>query len=123
MQTGDTSSSTDGGDEYTGLDRFGRVIDQNYVNTSTGDSTDRFQYTYDRDGNVLSKTNLVAEGTTGVGDDLDETYTYDDLNRLTDATRGRDPGFLEVARDASCCRHRGRPGARQADAAARRSCL
>jgi hypothetical protein len=35
QQSGDTLSSSDGGDRYTGLDRFGRVIDQWYLNTST----------------------------------------------------------------------------------------
>ena len=40
-------------------DRFGRVIDQNWLNTTTGVTTDRFQYTYDRDGDVLSENNLV----------------------------------------------------------------
>jgi hypothetical protein len=38
-----------------GLDRFGRVIDQDWVNTATGASTDRFQYAYDRAGNVLER--------------------------------------------------------------------
>ena len=30
QQTGQTNTLTDGGDIYTGLDRFGRVIDQNW---------------------------------------------------------------------------------------------
>src|SRR5207302_5698974 len=51
-QSGDSSANTDGGDPYTGLDRFGRVIDQYWLNTSTGTATDRFQYGYDRDSNV-----------------------------------------------------------------------
>src|SRR5205823_1730076 len=59
QQTGDSQANTDGGDQYTGLDRFGRVIDQFWLNTSTGTSTDRFQYGYDRDSNVLYKSNLV----------------------------------------------------------------
>ena len=37
QQPGETGANTDGGDQYTGLDRFGRVIDQNWVNTTTGD--------------------------------------------------------------------------------------
>jgi YD repeat-containing protein len=32
QQTGDTHYLTDGGDQYVGLDRFGRVIDQNWWN-------------------------------------------------------------------------------------------
>ncbi len=60
QQTGDNQANHDGGDQYTGLDRFGRVIDQFWINAGTGQATDRFQYGYDRDGNVLYKNNLVA---------------------------------------------------------------
>ena len=45
-QPNDTLVSSEGGDRYTGLDRFGRIIDQNWVNLSTGSSTGRFQYRY-----------------------------------------------------------------------------
>jgi RHS repeat-associated protein len=92
-QTGDTLSSSDGGDRYTGLDRFGRVIDQYYLNTSTGTATDRLQYGYDRDGNVLYEKNLVngafselyhaSSSTSG-----DNNTAYDSLNRLTTFRRG-----------------------------------
>ena len=58
-QPGDTLAGSDAGDQYVGLDRFGRVDDQNWVIISTGASTDRFQYGYDRDGNVLYKNNRV----------------------------------------------------------------
>lgn len=46
-----------GGDQYVGLDSFGRVVDQNWKTDSS--STDRFTYTYDRDGNRLTKGNSV----------------------------------------------------------------
>jgi len=88
QQTGDTLMITDGGDQYTGFDRFGRVIDQNWVNTNTGTSVDRYQYAYDHDSNRTAKNNLVAEATTGVGTSLDETYAYENLNRLSGTTRG-----------------------------------
>ena len=42
-------SNGDAGDQYTGLDRFGRVVDQRWIKTSSGTATDRFQYGYDRD--------------------------------------------------------------------------
>jgi RHS repeat-associated protein len=93
QQSGDTLANTDGGDQYTGLDRFGQIIDQNDVDTSTSTSTDRFQYSYDRDGNVLAKNNLVnssesqlyhANSTTS-GDD---NTAYDPLNRLVSYKRG-----------------------------------
>jgi hypothetical protein len=34
----------DAGDKYTGLDRFGRVVDQVWLDTATGTATDEFQY-------------------------------------------------------------------------------
>src|ERR1700722_16758337 len=93
QQNGDTLTSSDGGDRYTGLDRFDRVIDQNWVNPNTVTSTDRFQYSYDSDGNVLDKNNLVhaadselyhASSTTAG----DNSTAYDPLNRLTAFIRG-----------------------------------
>jgi hypothetical protein len=59
QQTGDTHAITDGGDQYTGLDRFDRVIDQFWKNTSSGATIDRIQQAYDRDSNVLYQNNLV----------------------------------------------------------------
>ena len=93
QQSGDTLTSSDGGDQYTGLDRFGRVIDQNWVNTGTDVSNERFQYGYDRDGDVLYKNNILAPSfselyhanSTTSGDD---NSAYDALNRLTDFRRG-----------------------------------
>jgi YD repeat-containing protein len=81
QQAGDSNANTDGGDKYTGLDRFGRVIDQNWINTSTSTTTDRFQYGYDRDSNVLWRNNLVN---TAFG----ELYSYDNLNQLSSFERG-----------------------------------
>jgi RHS repeat-associated protein len=73
------SGSTDGGDQYTGLDRFGRVIDQYWVKAGT--ATDRFQYTYDQDSNRLTRTNAVNTN-------FNESYSYDNFNQLTNFTRG-----------------------------------
>jgi len=92
-QTGDTLSSSDGGDRYTGLDRFGRVIDQDYVNTSTGVSTDRFQYGYDRDSNTLYENNLVTSNMSELfhsnsSSSGDNATAYDGLNRITAYARG-----------------------------------
>jgi len=90
QQTGDTlagGAGADGGDRYIGLDEFGRVVDQNYINSS-GTSVDRFQYAYDADGNVLYKNNLLSSyGTTLYHPDStasgDDASAYDALNRLT----------------------------------------
>jgi RHS repeat-associated protein len=85
QQPSDPFANSDGGDQYTGLDRFGRVIDQLWIREADGSVTDRFQYTYDRDGNRLSQANLVTEA---LGLSFDEQYQYDALNRLTNTTRG-----------------------------------
>src|SRR5579884_851761 len=80
-QSGDTQANSDGGDQYTGLDRFGRVIDQNWVNATTGTSTDRFQYGYNQDSDVLYRQNLVDAA-------MSELYTYDKLGQLASFQQG-----------------------------------
>jgi YD repeat-containing protein len=85
-QTGE--SNGDAGDQYIGLDRFGRVVDQRWIITGTGTPTYRMQYGYDRDGNVLYANNLVNSTfselyhANGAGND------YDNLNQLTNFARG-----------------------------------
>ena len=93
VKPGDTLAGGDGGDRYTGLDRFGRVIDQNHVNTSTGVSTDRFQFAYDRNSNALYENNLLNSSfselfhanSSASGDDA---TAYDGLNRIVGFERG-----------------------------------
>jgi YD repeat-containing protein len=80
-QAGDANANSDGGDQYTGLDRFGRVIDQNWMDTSTGTSVDRYQYGYDQDSDVLYRKNLVDTA-------MSELYQYDNLNQLVSFQRG-----------------------------------
>jgi len=69
----------DAGDPYTGLDRFGRIVDQRWRSGST--DQDRFTYTYDRDDNRLTKGNSVNAA-------FNESYSYDNLNQLSSLTRG-----------------------------------
>src|SRR5262249_8349873 len=64
-----------------GLDRFGRVADQRWLKSSDGSNIDRYQYTYDRDSNRLTRTNVVNTS-------FNETYTYDSLNELATFARG-----------------------------------
>ena len=71
----------DAGDQYTGTDRFGRVVDQRWVVAATGVAADRFGYTLDRDGNRLTRTN-------GVNAAFGEAYTYDGLNQVANFARG-----------------------------------
>jgi RHS repeat-associated protein len=76
------NTATSGGDIYTGLDRFDRVVDQ-YWFDSSDDILARYQYSYDNDGNVLFKHDLTADGTS-----FSAVYTYDGLDRLTSYTQG-----------------------------------
>jgi RHS repeat-associated protein len=74
---------------YAGLDQFNRIVDQSWLNTSGGPGyylhIDQYQYGYDQNSNRTWKQNTVAH-VDGVY--LDEAYTYDDLNRLTQMQRG-----------------------------------
>ena len=47
---------------------------------------DEYRYTFDADGNMLSKENVVAHA---AGKGLDETYYYNGTNELTSTTRGQ----------------------------------
>jgi RHS repeat-associated protein len=49
----------DAGDKYTGLDRFGRVVEQNWYSTFSHASRDDFLYLYDRDNNALYEQNTL----------------------------------------------------------------
>jgi RHS repeat-associated protein len=94
QQTGESNLITDGGDQYTGLDRFGRVVDQNWAFISApSTSAERFQYGYDRAGNALYQNNLLspsqselyrANSTTSG----DSNTAYDPLGRMTAFARG-----------------------------------
>lgn len=72
----------DAGDQYTGLDRFGRLVDQRWLKTSDGTHRERVQYGFDRASNVQWRDNLVAAG------GQDEYYTYDGLYQLKTLKRG-----------------------------------
>ena len=73
-------STGDAGDTITGLDRFGRIVEDAWVNAITGQYTDDFQYTYDRDSNVLTEDYPLNTS-------LNATYTYNGLNELTSYSR------------------------------------
>ena len=78
---GTSGSVGSGGDQYVGLDQFGRIVNQNWVNSSTGNSVDNYTYTYDQNSNVTAKNNVLNSA-------YSETYSYDLLDRLTAVTRG-----------------------------------
>ena len=77
-QTGGTGSA---GDKYVGLDSFGRVINDLWVNTSTSTTTDEFEYGYDADGNVLYDNNMVKRRSGML-------YTYTGENELATYQQG-----------------------------------
>ncbi|MEZ6104397.1 MAG: RHS repeat-associated core domain-containing protein, partial [Pirellulaceae bacterium] len=76
---------------YAMWDRFGRTIDLLWVKTAYSSSscptTDlvHLQYGYDRASNRLYKLDLAAACES---ENLDEAYTYDDVNRLIGFDRG-----------------------------------
>jgi RHS repeat-associated protein len=72
------------GDIYSGLDRFGRVKDNRWLD-GAGDDLDRIQYGYDRAGNRLWRRNVVAAT---LSKEFDEIYSYDGVHRLQDMARG-----------------------------------
>lgn len=67
---------------YAGLDRFGRVTSQNWVNYNSG-TVDQFKvnHGYDRDSNRLYADDQVYQGSSLV-------YNYDSLLRLTTNSTG-----------------------------------
>ena len=67
--------------EYSGFDRFGRIIDQRWYDYGAGEVRDQYRYGYDRASNRLYRENTVASS-------KDEFYTYDGMNRLTTYNRG-----------------------------------
>ena len=88
QQSGDSSAITDGGDQYTGLDRFGRVIDQNWLKTSNGTNFSREQLGFDRDSNVLYSNNLVNSAFSELYHASGAGHGYDNFNQLTGFVRG-----------------------------------
>lgn len=73
----------DAGDQYTGLDRFGRVVDQRWIEGSGGSATDidRYTYQFDRNSNRTSRINQLDAA-------FSETYAFDGVDRLVDFARG-----------------------------------
>jgi RHS repeat-associated protein len=83
-----------GVDPYTGLDRFGRVIDQRWVDSYEPSwvDVDRYAYGYDRDGNRLYEENLLSAAHSELYHD---GTGYDGLGRVTSFERGT----LNTAKD------------------------
>jgi RHS repeat-associated protein len=87
-----SGGSGDAGDKYTGLDRFGRVVDQLWIHSST--ATDDFQYGYDRDSNRLYRNNVVNPAFGELYHANGASSGYDYLNQLTAFARGTLSGSI-----------------------------
>src|SRR5439155_11550388 len=72
------------GGTYGGFDRFGRIVDQQWTNGAGTSNLDRYQYAYDRAGNRIYRKARPSNNPTG----QDESYGYDNLQRLIDFRRG-----------------------------------
>jgi len=86
-QTGDSQSGP-AGDKYTGLDRFGRLVNKRWFKTGTSSPVVdlvRAQYTCDRAGNRLANLNPVAEA---AGVNFDQSFGYDGLYQVMNHQTG-----------------------------------
>src|SRR5207245_11579416 len=81
-------STGDAGDQYTGLDRFGRVVDQRWIVSSTGVATDRFTYGNDRDSNRLYRDNKLQSTFGELYHANGASNGYRNLGQLTAFARG-----------------------------------
>jgi RHS repeat-associated protein len=72
-------------DNFAAWDRFGRVVDQIWTDYGANPHAeiDHYHYTYDRAGNRTSRENVLK-----TDHSLDETYEYDNLDRLARWTLG-----------------------------------
>ena len=54
---GSSGSIGSGGDQYVGLDQFGRIVNQNWINTTgtTNTTVDGYTYTYDSNAILSGK--------------------------------------------------------------------
>jgi RHS repeat-associated protein len=68
--------------QYTGLDRFGRIIDQRWRKTSDSTDRERVKYGFDRASNRVWRENTVASG------GQNEFYTNDGLYQVKSLARG-----------------------------------
>jgi hypothetical protein len=66
----------------TGLDGFGRVVDQGWVNYNSGKDLDRFGYAYDRNSSPLYEQNALSASNSELYHANGASGGYDSLDRL-----------------------------------------
>jgi RHS repeat-associated protein len=81
------------GGNWSAWDRFGRIVNQEWVNTASNYWHDRYRYTYDRNSNPLSRK---LDASTLPGTPRDEYYVPDGLNRLKKQNRGALDGNHQI---------------------------
>ena len=79
------TNDPDTGDIYSGLDRFGRIVDLRWRNTANNSDQSRVQYGYDQSSNRIWRENPTATASSAQHDWL---YGYDGLQRLKTGQRG-----------------------------------
>jgi RHS repeat-associated protein len=80
----------DGGDKYSGIDRFGRLQVARWIRPSPLEEWERIEYGFDRANNIVCRRNALAP----VSAPQDEHYEYDELYQL----KALDRGNLNLAR-------------------------
>ncbi len=106
-RTSPTTAITDGlelnfgaaADNYDGFDNLGRVVDLTWQDLGgTPSIVHQFEYSYDRNSNPLAEDGYddvwLPFGQTKI---VDFSYTYDDLDRLTEARQGDLDGNSSIA--------------------------
>jgi RHS repeat-associated protein len=82
VKTSSGDPNGDAGDQYIGLDRFGRLEDARW--RKSGDDIERVEYGFDRVGNRTWRRNRIAPD-----ENFDEHYAYDGLYQVTGLARGK----------------------------------
>ncbi len=105
-RTSPTTAITDGlelnfgaaANNYDGFDNLGRVVDLTWQDLGTPSTIHQFEYSYDRNGNPLAEDGYddvwLPFSQTKI---VDFSYTYDDLDRLTEARQGDMNGNSSIA--------------------------
>jgi RHS repeat-associated protein len=85
-----SETNGEGGDQYAGLDRFYRVVDQRWRKPSDGSHVCRQKHAYDRASNKLYTNDLVFPALSELyhTNDVPTQKSYDPLSRLLDFRRG-----------------------------------
>jgi len=85
MKFDESDTTTTMSTEYS-FTKLGQLSELKYVKDSTSTTIEKYNYSYDKRGNILSETLYNSYSSTS----LTKSYVYDSLNRLTKSTFGSD---------------------------------